>query len=105
MSVIVPLTAVPSQSVTIQLAGQSCRIDVFQKTFGVFVDLYIGDAPVVLGVLALNLTFIVREPSLGFIGDFSFYDTAGTADPSYEGLGSRYVLLWYDATELPADVY
>lgn len=105
MPVLVPLAAIPAQSLTIQLGGQSCLLNVYQKTTGLYVDLAVNDVPLVYGVLALNLNFIVREAYLGFDGDFSFNDITGADDPTYDGLGVRFVLLWYGADELPDGVY
>lgn len=105
MPVLIPLAAIPAQQLTVTLGGQSCVISIYQKTTGLYFDLTVNGAPVVIGVLALNLTFIVREPYLGFIGDLAFNDTIGSDDPTYDGLGMRYVLLWYDASEIPDGTY
>ena len=89
---IIPLSPVPSQTFTVLLAGQSCRINVYAKTTGVFVDLYVNNAPVVTGVIAQHANRIVREPYRGFAGDLALFDTQGSADPEYAGLGTRWVL-------------
>lgn len=93
----IPLAAVPSQTLTVQLGDQSCRINVRQRRTGVFVDLYEQDRAIVLGVKALDLVGLVRGSYLGFTGQLYFTDTQGSDDPSYEGLGSRWLLLWDDA--------
>lgn len=98
MSVVsIPLQAVKSQTVTVQLAEQSCRIKVHTRTFGLFVDLYVNDTLIIGGVLALNNNRIVRSSYLGFTGDLYFFDTQGTDDPVSSGLGSRFLLLYDDA--------
>lgn len=94
---IIPLNAVPSQTETVQLGTQSCRLNVRQRRTGLFVDLYEQDVPIVLGVKALNQVRLIREAYLGFDGDLFFVDTQGSSDPEYAGLGSRYLLLWDDA--------
>lgn len=94
MTLLIPLAAVPSQTLAVALAGQSCRIHVFAKSTGVFLDLYKNDVPVVLGVPVINMVRVVRSGYLGFAGDLYFYDTQGSSDPEYAGLGSRYVLLY-----------
>jgi hypothetical protein len=96
----VPLKAVPSQAVTVTLAGQNCQINVYQRFYGLFVDLYVDNALVIAGVLALNLNKIVRSAYFGFSGDLAFVDTQGADDPSYSGLGSRFVLAYWDAGEM-----
>lgn len=94
----IPLIATPSQTLRVTLGAQSCQIDVFQKSTGLYLNLYVVDAPIVLGVLCLHNVRLVREAYLGFAGDLYFLDTQGTSDPDYTGLGGRFVLLWTDAT-------
>lgn len=93
----IPLQAVKSQTVAVQLGGQSCRIKVHTRTFGLFVDLYVNDALVIGGVLALNNNRIVRSAYLGFTGDLYFWDTQGSDDPDYTGLSDRFELLYDEA--------
>lgn len=93
----IPLVATPSQTLSVQLGTQSCRIDVRQRRTGLFVDLYIQDVPVFQGVLALDRNRLVRNEYLDFEGDLFFVDTEGTTDPTYSGLGGRYLFLWDDA--------
>lgn len=104
MSIVIPLKAVPSQTLQVLLNGQSCIIDVYQTDYGLYMDLYLGSQLVVAGVTCLNLNRIVRSLYLGFSGDLAFFDTqAGGgegADPVYTGLGSQFVLLYFSAAEL-----
>lgn len=96
-AVLIPLQPAKSQVVTVQLSGQSCRIKVHHRTFGMYVDLYVNDALIIGGVLALNLNKIVRSKYLGFKGDLYFQDTQGRDDPQWQGLGSRFMLLYDEA--------
>lgn len=98
MSVQIPLAATPSQSLTVQLGEQSCRLNVRQRRTGLFVDLYVRDVAIALGMKALDRDRMVRAKYTGFVGDLWFADTQGTDDPSYDGLAGRFVLLW-DAAE------
>lgn len=91
---IVPLQSTPSQTLGIGLAGQQCKINVYQKQPGLFFDLYVAGAVVITGVLCLNLNLLVRNSYLGFVGDLAFVDTQGTSDPDYTGLGARYQLVY-----------
>lgn len=97
MIVIIPLVAAPSQSLTVTLAGQRVRLQVYQKAFGLFIDVYANDVLVIGGVAARNLVRVVRSAYLGFIGDFYFGDTQGTDDPAYTQLGTRFLLYYDDA--------
>lgn len=97
---VVPLKAVPSQVVAVTLAGQSCKIGVYHRRTGLYVDVHLADAPIQTGVIALNANKIVRSAYLGFVGDLAFFDTLGTADPDYTGLGDRFVLMYLEASDL-----
>lgn len=93
---VVPLQATPSQVVTVTLARQPCRINVYQKRTGLFVDLYVSGEPVITGVKALQGNLIVRDSYLGFAGDLAFFDVQGEEDPHYTGLGGRFVLMFVE---------
>lgn len=102
MSQTVPLADVPSQLVQVQLGGQACEIAVYQEATGLFCDVSVNNAPapLIAGVICENLNRIVRSLYLGFIGDFVFVDTAGSSDPSWPGLGSRYQLVYLTPADL-----
>jgi hypothetical protein len=102
MSLVVPLQAVKSQTLSVQLNGQNCQLNVYQKFYGLFFDLYVNQTLIIGGVLCQNLNRIVRSLYLGFSGDFVFYDNQGETDPTYTGLGARYTLLYLLPSELPA---
>lgn len=93
---IIPVEAVASQSVAFTIGGQRLRLEIAQKAFGIFVNVYANDALVIGGVLARNFTRIVRSAYLGLAGDFFFYDTQGTSDPYYDQLGTRFLLYYTD---------
>lgn len=94
MNETVPLLAVPSQTIEVALGNQQCTLKIAQKRTGVFMDVYKDDVAVVCGVLCLNNNVIVRDAYHGFAGDLLFFDTQGSDDPTYDGFGTRYVLLY-----------
>ena len=98
---VVPLTPVPSQTFDVQLANQSCRLSFYQKSTGMFMDVFLSGTLVIGGVLCQNKNRIVRSLYLGFSGDFIFVDTQGDANPDYTGLGRRFVLIYLEAADLP----
>jgi hypothetical protein len=104
MAIIVPLVAVPRQTVQVVLGGQSCEIEVFQTDFGLYMNLSVQNAPIVQGMVCLNLVRIVRRLYLGFLGDLVFQDIEDDTDPVYTGLGTRYFLNYIPASALPAGV-
>ncbi len=105
MPVVVPLQPVSSQIVAVSLANQACKIAIKQRSTGLFADLYVNDALVIGGVLALDRNVIVRSAWLGFIGDLAFFDIQsppfGPLDPFASGIGSRFFLGWFAPSELP----
>ena len=100
----IPLQAVESQIVTCLLGGQYCQINVYQKAYGVFLDLYIDNVLIIGGVICQNLNPIVRSAYLGFQGDLMFVDSGGSADPDWTGLAGRFVLLYLSPAEMAAYV-
>lgn len=94
---VIPLIATPSQTLNVQLDAQSCRINVRQRRTGLFVDLFVQDAPIFQGVKALDRNRLVRDAYLDFTGDLFFVDTQGNDDPDYSGLASRFLLVWDSA--------
>lgn len=97
---IIPLKAVPNQTVTVGLNGQTCQINVRQTLYGLVLDLYVANVLIVAGALALNCNRLVRSAYLGFSGDLMIIDTQGAADPTYTGLGTRFRLAYL----LPSEV-
>lgn len=89
---VVPLNATPSQSLHVLLGGQDCRINVYQKTTGLYADIYVSNVPLKIAQICRDRVPLVQHEYLGFVGDLFFKDTQGVNDPTYDGLGARYVL-------------
>lgn len=96
----IAVLAVPAQTLNVTLAGQICKIDVYQKTTGLYMDLHVLGQPVVLCMLCRDRIELVRHAYLGFIGSLVFCDTQGVSDPSYDGLGTRFVFSYLEASDL-----
>lgn len=96
----IPLQAVPSQKIQALLGGQYCRISVYQKTTGLFLDLYVNGSPVCTAIVGRDRVRLIRDRYRGFIGDLSFVDAQGASDPEYTGLGERFVLVYLEASDL-----
>lgn len=90
----IPLIVAPAQNMSVLLGGQSCRINLYQKSTGLFVDLYVNDGLIIGGVICENNNPIVRSAYFPFVGDIFFNDTQGTDDPDYTGLGGRFQFIW-----------
>lgn len=98
----IPIEDTNAQTMRVALGGQSCRIDVRQRATGLFLDLYVNDAPTIVGVACRDRCRIVRSGYLGFIGDLIFVDQQGLEDPASPGLGTRFALCYLDASEVTA---
>lgn len=98
---IVPTKPLASQVLQVALAQQAVTLNVYQTAYGLFMDVYVGPTLIIGGVICENLNRIVRSLYLGFVGDFGWFDTQGTDDPVYTGLGTRWQLFYLEAADLP----
>lgn len=98
MSQVIPLLATNSQTLSVRLGGQPCKVHVYQKSTGLYLDLYVADSLLVGGVVCRNGVRLVRDAYLEFVGDLAFVDTQGTDDPEASGLGTRWILAYTEAT-------
>ena len=95
----VPLQPVPSQSTKVVLGGQNCQILIYQKPQGCFVDINADGVDIVVGIIGRDAVPLVCREYTGFIGNLLFIDSQGSSDPSYEGLGARFDLVYLTAEE------
>ena len=118
----IPLSAVPSQTLSIVLDGQSCQIAIYQKqpitdeygvAAGLFFDLIVGGVPIINTARCLDRTPILQDKRYLVdplnMGEFMFLDTLATqggpptfngAPPYYTGLGAQFVLLYLEEADL-----
>jgi hypothetical protein len=113
---LVPIQDTSTQQIKVTLAAQNCLLNLYQLDNStvaandtaevlpqqvLYMDVYVGTTAIIVGVACQNLNSIVRDLYLGFIGDFVFNDSQGMNDPTSPGLGSRYQLIYLEATDLP----
>ena len=98
MAVTIPLNAEPYQQVKVPLSGVTITLTIQERTNGLYMDVAQNGSTVRAGILCQDRTWLVRSAYLGLPGDFAFMDTQGTSDPTYDGLNSRYILI-YEAGE------
>lgn len=96
------MQSVPSQSFQVTLDEQNCTLSVYQKSTGVYIDIYLENTLLLAGIVGQHGNRIIRDAYYGFLGDLIFWDTQGTSDPSYTGLGSRWILIYLLPSELPS---
>lgn len=95
----VTIQPVPSQSLKVVLAGQNCQISIYQKNGKIFVDLNSNGIDISLATLAHDAVPLNPRSYAGFEGNLFFIDNQGSEDPTYEGLGSRFQLIYLTASE------
>lgn len=96
----VPLAAVPIQTFTMTLGGQSCEISLRQNGANMYFDLRVNNQDVVLSRIVRNKQLLLLDARYkGFRGDFLFNDTQGDTQPTYTGLNARYVLYYLPPTD------
>ena len=108
MSQLVSLSAVASQTLSINLGGQACQIAVYTLGLGtdatMFMDLSVGGVVIFTAKICRNeAQMLLGSKYLGFKGDLMFIDLQGDTDPAYALLGVRYQLLYITAAELTAN--
>lgn len=91
---IIPLSATPSQTFDTVLGDQNCSIKLYQKSTGLYIDVSVDGTPVATAVICRDRVKLVRYGYRGFVGNLAFFDTQGVDDPQYDGLGSRYKLVY-----------
>lgn len=106
MSQLVPLSAVPAQTLSAVLAGQNCQLSVYQKSTGLYLDLAVGGTPILNTMICRNAARLLLDRTyLGFVGDLLFVDTQAAtlldgADPTYAGLGAQFQLIYLTGAEI-----
>lgn len=92
-----PVQPLPAQTFQVTLGTQDCTITLTQRSTGLFIDLSVSGNAILSGVYCNDRVSLVRRAYLGFVGWLYFVDTTNAGeDPSYDGLGSRYLLIYED---------
>lgn len=92
MTTTVPLSAEASQTVTCPLGEVLFRFWIRQLSTGLYLDLWMGDQQLLSGAICLDRVDIIRNPASPFPGTLMFVDQQGRQDPTYDGLGTRFLL-------------
>ncbi len=100
MTLLVPLSPISNQAAITQLNGQNVQLNVRQTLYGLFMDVLVNNGVIISSVLCLDRNLIVRNLYFQFQGDFAWFDTQGTNDPDFTGIGTRYFLAYFSPDEL-----
>lgn len=93
-SQIIPIQATAAQTLAVTLNNQACQLQLYQKRSGFYANLSVNNNLVIGGVLCENMNRLVRSKYLGFQGDLAFMDQAGSSNPNFSQLGSRFALAY-----------
>lgn len=107
----IPIQPVPNQSLTVVVNQINCKInlntrtkpnyfnldlDLEEREFVLYFDLEANSSSITRATICENLTPLIKQDYLGFSGNFIFVDLEGDSNPFYEGLGSRFRLLYLE---------
>jgi hypothetical protein len=98
--ILVPLQAVPNQTLAVTLARQNAQLAVRQNGSSIYLDLISNGTVIVRTRVCRDRQRLLLDVGYkGFIGDFAFVDMQGRTDPQYRGLADRYRLYYLEAGE------
>lgn len=99
MPEIIQLSPIPSQSLKVVLADQDCEISLYLRGENFFLDLIVNGETVQTGAIVNEGASIISAPNALFSGGLAVVDMLGDDAPEFSGLGSRWILVYYPASE------
>ncbi len=90
----IPLKAQPRQSISIVLGDQPCVISLRSLGGNMLLTLSLNGAIICENTLITNRAPIIKAAYTGFVGELVMIDTQGDEPPEYDGLGTRWRLLY-----------
>lgn len=103
MALFIPTAAVPQQTISPVLNGQSTTLNIYQlNDEGLFMDVYLNNSNIISCRICQNYNVIIGYSYLGYSGDFLWWDQQGIEDPYYTGIGpgGRFGLWYFASYEL-----
>lgn len=94
--IVIPVPATPNPVLQCVLDGLQAQISLTTTDSGLFADVLYNGVPVANGRLCLDRTDINPARYNGLPQALFFADTQGTSDPTYDGFGTRYLLVYGD---------
>lgn len=91
----IPIKAVPAQTLDTVLNGQYVSISLQSRGGRMYASVWLDKVAVTLERVCLDGVPLVNEAYRGMVGDLHFIDTLGSSDPTWELLGTRFVLIYH----------
>jgi len=95
----IPLQPIPAQELQCILDSQNCTLRLYWRFWKLYMDLMVDSEPVFQGAICQNLQWVNQSPSPEFSGGLVFVDGLGDDAPRWDGLGTRWALLYLDVEE------
>lgn len=92
--ILIPLQAVPNQTVSIVLDDQNCTLNVRQNGDRLYLSLVCDAQDVCDAHIAQNRVLMPAWSTTLFSGKLVFIDNEGSAHPDYSRLGERFFLYY-----------
>lgn len=103
MPLIIPINAIPNQSLNVVLSNQNCTINLLSRNGNTFIDLFLNNVNI-LYARKLSLTPILPYEYLQsvFIGNLILLNNDGNLyqNPDYKLFGVTQSLLYYNIAEI-----
>lgn len=96
----IQLKPVASQYVSVVVGGQQCSFSIYQKLDGLYFDLTVNGVTICNTRRIRNDVPLLRKSYFNVVGDFIMIDLQGASDPTFDGLGTRYQLLYFGEGDL-----
>lgn len=92
----VPLSALPSQELSLVLGNQDVTVRVLTRGDYLYLDVLKENEPVILGQIIVTGQNLLPAGLADFIGNFQMIDSNGDSAPVYSGLGTQFRLIYND---------
>ena len=90
----IPLQAVPVQKAAFTLGGQEITVSLLPRLGRLYATVFADGLPVVRERICRHAVPLANEAYCPLNGELFFIDTAGSSDPVWQELGSRFILVY-----------
>ena len=90
----IALEPIPYQTLSFELENKSVTVSLRQLGTSLYASLWVDTEPIFLNLRAVNGGKICHFPSSEIETDLRIIDTIGDEDPRFDGLGTRWRLVY-----------
>ena len=92
----IPLSATPAQKTAVTINEQDITVSLHTMLRRLYADVQLNNQHIIRNRICLNNTPLINEAWRGLNGELYFIDTQGQNNPQWQGLGSRFILVYQD---------